>query len=130
MMEVIPLLTLWLCMPLDRTPPWPTVEERLLFPPLHVVERERERSWQTHRHCCRMYSATGSDYWRKLGAASADEFNAWNELYYAHHWNEDTYKTSCLKLLRDRLGPERYYAGVLPMPAHVSGVRFTEGCAK
>lgn len=120
-MEIIPTLMLWLCMPLDRTPPWPTVEDRGMFPPIEVIERERDRSWEAHLYCCRQYSRTGwkVEYWRTMGRKTADEFNAWNELYYAHYWDNDAQNAAVLKLLRDRLGFARYYAGQMPAPVRV-----------
>jgi hypothetical protein len=120
-MELIPLMTLWLCMPLDDKPVPIQIHDRNIFPALKVVEEERDKIWEVHVVACEMCRRTNykSKYWMLIGKESARRFNIWNSIYYAHKTDGDYVTKKLLEDLRDKLGYENYYTGQMPSPIYL-----------
>lgn len=128
-MEAIPVLMLWLCMPLDASPVPVLPGDLLLFPSIEVVERELAeadgrcaRAASELATACYYKDAVARNHWRVLQNEAIAVWHAWNHLHKAqlavHDWGE----SSCgfrLGELRTAIGLVNYYHGQMPPHAPV-----------
>lgn len=124
-MELIPVLTLWLCMPLDATLPPVHAEELARFPAAHVARREYREAKRRRDFAAGQYrdvykwgieGVRRERLWFHISRQAERAEQAWSHLDDAHR---DVYPAARLGDLRDRIGPANYYAGQMPAPVYV-----------
>ena len=98
---------------LDDRPP---ASDLNYFPTLEVVteslraNREFLESLESRQ---RLFSYRYWDYQTCINETN-ELYRAWQALLWAHQWSLPEHKRDQLKELRERIGPEWYYAGAMP----------------
>lgn len=129
-MEIVPLVTLWLCMPLDATPPPVHPECLALFPGYDYAVKERDAAYQRWRYV--QARARNSDlnalpdegHWRTLEPKAYAAWSVWGDLCCCYNAmgspEHSSWVCTKLKAVRKALGPGAFWAGQLPSPVDLS----------
>lgn len=138
-MEILPVLFLFLCMPLDRTPPPIHAEQLALFPGYEYATKQRDAARIRCQHATRCYvyaywnNRPEVDHWQAIKEECREVHQAWDCLcncYFA--WEGrlagavvvEIRSEACveaqLRMIYAIIGPSAYYSGQLPGPVDVT----------
>lgn len=117
-MEAIPVLMLWVCMPLDRTLPPVYAEDLTRFPGSEVSKKEWSQSCDRWHDIKDRYEASGykSVYLKELLNDAGYACEAWYRLAGCHRARNEAELLIELERLRNHLGIANYYHGQVPAP--------------
>jgi hypothetical protein len=132
-MELIPLLTLWLFAPMDRSLPPVHAEELARFPAANVARQEHREAERKYQRAGKNYwwyyrnkleGEAGYLYWSRQYTRTREAMLPWESLDRAHRMAEydNIGSESSLSGLRNLIGPANYYAGQMPSPVYVPGM--------
>lgn len=124
-MEAIPILFLWVMMPLDsRQPIYPVrAEDLAAFPAHHVILAERMIAWHKFKYVQqrRDFSIENclpdAEYWRALAKQAHFVWDQWDDLKLAHEvleLGDEENARYWLKRFKSFAGTLRYMHGQLP----------------